>query len=168
MKGTEDLVKTENRWVTDLGESFPYEQRVVYRGKDLFKDLSDLRWLGLIMYGVTGRVFSNNQLRLIESLWVLTASYPDPRLWNNRVAALAATVRSTNSLGVVGASAVSESTLYGHRASIRAIDFFKRMRKKLDAGADLSKEVIRELKKYGWLPFSDVRCSGSCSVRSWA
>ncbi len=148
MKGTEDLLKTENRWVTDLGASFPREQRVVYRGQDLFKDLGDLRWLGLMMYGVTGRIFSENQLMLFESLWVLAVSYPDPRLWNNRVAALAATVRSTSSLGVVGASAVSESTLYGHRACIRAMDFFKRLHKKIDAGAELKIEVFNELKKY--------------------
>ena len=45
----------------------------------------------------------------MHALWVNT-SYPDARIWNNRVAALAGSARSTGNLGVSAALAVSEAS----------------------------------------------------------
>lgn len=147
MRGPERLLRDEDRWVSDVG-GFILGERVVYRDKDLFRDLAGMRWMGLFLYGITGRSFSENQIRLMEGLWLLAISYPDPRIWINRVAALAGTVRSTTTLGVCGPLVIGEATIYGHRASIGAIDFLLSTRKKLDEGADLEELVGNELKKH--------------------
>ena len=147
MKGPKKLIESEDHWVTNMGAWFPGE-RVILRGKDLFHDLKDLNWIGLLTYGVTGRVFSEKQLRLFEGLWMLTTSYPDPRLWNNRVAALAGTNRSTRTLGVSAAIAVSEARIYGHGTNVRTLDFLLRTKKHLDDGIELTELILDELHKY--------------------
>lgn len=147
MKGPQSLLDNEQYWVTDMGAWFPGE-RVVFRGKDLFRELGESSWMGLLLYGITGRRFDAQQLRLFEGIWTLCTSYPDPRLWNNRVAALAGTARSTAALAVSAANAVSEASLYGRRPDIRAIDFLLRTQSRLDAGADLETLVREELTRH--------------------
>lgn len=151
MQGPKDLFKHEDHWVTNMGAWFPGE-RVVFRGKDLFHELRDLPWMGLLLYGITGRIPDEKQIRLFEGIWTLCTSYPDPRLWNNRVAALAGTVRSTAALAIGAANAVSEASIYGRRPDIQAIDFLMRAKCQLDKGADLEEFVKKELRKYKTIP----------------
>lgn len=147
MRGPEKLLQSEDHWVTDVG-GFILGERVVYRGKDLFHELSDMSWMGLFLYGICGRFFDEKQIKLFEGLWLLAVSYPDPRIWINRVAALAGTVRSTSTIGTCASLAVGEATIYGHRAAVGAIDFLLSTRKKLDEGAELEKLVKAELKTH--------------------
>jgi hypothetical protein len=147
MQGPKTLLECEDHWVTDMGAWFPGE-RVVFRGKDLFQELGDSSWMGLLLYGITGREFNEKQIRLFEGIWTLSTSYPDPRLWNNRVAALAGSARSTPVLGISAATGVSEASLYGRRPDIRSIDFLYRANTKLKAGDSLENIVKSELKKY--------------------
>lgn len=147
MKGPKQLLEHEDHWVTSMGAWFPGE-RVVFRDKDLFDELNDISWMGLLLYGITERFFDENQLKLFEGIWVLCTSYPDPRLWNNRVAALAGTSRSTGELAISAANAVSGASIYGHRPIIRAIDFLFRAKELLQQGANLTELVRVELKKY--------------------
>lgn len=146
MNGNEKLIETENSWVTALGAFFPGE-RAVYRGKDLFQDFKDESWLGLLTYGVTGRKFSTEQLVLIEKICMLSVSYPEPRLWNNRVAALAGTVRSTPALATSSSMAITEATIYGFRAMLRAFDFIIRAKQKVDEGKSMDEIIKWEFKK---------------------
>jgi citrate synthase len=125
---------------------------VVFRGKDLFRELKDLPWMALLLYGITGRIPTENQVCLFEGMWTLCTSYPDPRIWNNRVAALAGTARSTAALGISAATAVSEASIYGRRPDIRAIDFLYRTQHSLDQGADLEEIIRAELNKYRRIP----------------
>ncbi len=108
------LHSCEHHWKTNMGAWFPGE-RVVLRGKDIFHDLNDYSWMKLLLYGITGKSFSDKQLELFEGIWTLCTSYPDPRLWNNQVAALAGTARSTMALGMSASIAVSEAIIYGFR-----------------------------------------------------
>ncbi|ADJ28091.1 citrate/2-methylcitrate synthase [Nitrosococcus watsonii] len=151
MQGPKYLFKNEDHWVTNMGAWFPGE-RVVFRGKDLFQELKDLPWMGLLLYGITGRIPNGKQIRLFEGIWTLCSSYPDPRLWNNRVAALAGTTRSTAALALSAGNAVSEASIYGRRPDIRAIDFLFRIKGQLEAGAEIEELVRKELKKYKIIP----------------
>ena len=144
--GADLLFANEDLLRTTMGAWFPGE-RVVFRGKDLHTDLSDMSWFGLYVYGITGRKFTESQLNVLNSLWSYT-SYPDPRLWNNRVAALAGTTRSTGALGIGAAIAVSEASIYGRRPDIRAIDFLYRAKARVDRGEELITIIKQELKKY--------------------
>ena len=129
-----------------MGAFFP-GSHVIFRGQDLHADLKDMDWLELYVFGITGRRFSTEQLRLMHAIWTYT-SYPDVRLWNNRVAALAGSARSTGNLGVAAALAVSEATIYGGGILARAIDFFIRTRQQLDQGATLDDCVSIELEAH--------------------
>lgn len=147
MKKPAALLSVEDRWETRMGLSFPGE-RAVYRGKDLFHDLKHLSWMQLYLYGITGRNFTEQQSKLFESMWILGTSYPDPRIWNNRVGSLAGTTRGTAISGLSAAIAVSEASIYGGRPNIRSINFFLRAKKALDKGLALQEIVEQELKKY--------------------
>jgi hypothetical protein len=116
----------------------------VFRGKDLHAELADASWLDLYLLGITGRRFSKPQLQLFDALWAYT-SYPDARIWNNRIAALAGSARSTSNLGISAALAVSESSIFGRGIDLRASEFLVRTRAQVAAGAELGPLVRREL-----------------------
>ena len=150
MRGPRELFEHEDHWATRMGKWFPGE-RTVFRGRDLHRAFASRQWMELYVYSITGRDFTPNQIELLNSMWVYT-SYPDPRLWNNRVAALAGTARSTGALGLSAALAVSEATIYGERPAIRAIDFLYRLRAAVDRGAPLAEAVDSELRQFRTLP----------------
>ncbi|MGB7597037.1 MAG: hypothetical protein WBM09_05670 [Gallionella sp.] len=126
-----------------MGTFYP-GSHVIYRGHDLHKDLKGMDWVELYMFGITGRHFTREQLRLMHSIWTYT-SYPDIRLWNNRVAGLAGSSRSTGNLGLAAALAVSEAAIYGRGSDMRAIDFLIRTRRQINEGGDLDDCIRQEL-----------------------
>lgn len=124
------------RWQTSMGAWFPGET-VVLRGRDLFRDLRGWSWMELWLFGITGRRPTPGACRVYEAIWTYMASYPDPRLWNNRIGALAGTARSTTCLGVSAGIALSEATVYGLRPVYAIGCMLKEIQAQLDAGADL-------------------------------
>lgn len=145
MKGPELLEQHVGRLVTSAGAFFPGE-RVVFRGYDLHTSLKDLDWLELYLFGITGRRYTPQQMKVFHAICTFT-SYPDARLWNNRVAALAGTARSTGTLGIAAAFAVSEAQIYGRGVDLRASEFLMRAKTLVDAGVDLKELVHAELKQ---------------------
>jgi hypothetical protein len=145
MQGPKLLFACEDHWETHMGAFLPGERRAVFRGKDVFQGLKNFSWTTTLLYGITGRTFTEQQIRYFEGSWVLSTTYPDPRIWNNRIAALAGTTRSTAALALHAANAVSEASLFGQRPIIRAIDFFIRTQKQISQGTDLEQWVKREL-----------------------
>ncbi|MBI5007105.1 MAG: citryl-CoA lyase [Nitrosomonadales bacterium] len=141
--GPELLQENVGKLKSRMGTFYP-GSHVIYRGCDLHTELQDMDWVELYMFGITGRRFSKEQLRLMHSIWTYT-SYPDVRLWNNRVAALAGSSRSTGTLGMAAAMAVSEATIYGRGIDMRAFDFLIRTRKETEAGGDLAECIRLEL-----------------------
>jgi hypothetical protein len=147
MSGPKLLKENAGTWRTAMGAFYPGD-RTIFRGCDLHADLKDMEWLDLYVFGITGRRHSPAQLRLMNALWVYT-SYPDPRLWNNRVAALAGSSRSTGNLGVSAALAVSEAHIYGRGNEVQAISFYIATQRKLAAGAALADCVQQEMATHG-------------------
>lgn len=135
------------KWRSRMGAFYPGD-KTIFRGCDLHADLKDASWLDLYVFGITGRRYSPEQLRLMNALWVYT-SYPDPRLWNNRVAALAGSARSTGNLGVSAALAVSEAHIYGRGNEVQAISFYLRTQHKLTEGGTLDACVREEMATHG-------------------
>lgn len=152
MHGPKRLLENEDCWTTSMGACFPKEARVMLRGKELFTELNDLSWVGLLFYGITGRIPNDKQVRMIEGIWRICNSYPDPRIWNNRIAALAGTTRSTGALAIGAATAVTEASIYGHRPTMRALEFLYRIQKGLDQGDKLTDLVMFEKKRYKIIP----------------
>jgi len=151
MMGPKLLMEHAGRLKTRMGACFP-GSHAVFRGHDLHAELKDMDWVELYLFGITGRRFTPQQIELFHAIWVYT-SYPDARLWNNRVAALAGSARSSASLGITAALAVSEATTYGGQAGTRAIAFLIRARKAIEQGTDMEALVLteaRERRIYGY------------------
>lgn len=141
-----ELLKTHaGRLRTRMGAAI-VGQRALFRGKDLHVDLKDMDWLALYVFGITGRHHSTDALRLLHALWSYT-SYPDARIWNNRVAALAGSARSTGALGLAAALATSEAKIYGLGPCMHAHDFFALARRGLAQGQTLAEIVEQVLQK---------------------
>lgn len=145
MKGPELLKFFEDNWETEMGACFPDEQRIVVRGEDLFDSFDGSSWMEYLLFVVTGKR-DKKLANLLESIWVYCTSFPDPRLWNNRVASLAATTRSTAALGVSAGIAVSEATLYGLKPIKGVSDFLLRVQAELDQDIDLDLILEKEMK----------------------
>ncbi len=145
MNGPQLLEEHVGKLVTSAGAFFPGD-RAVFRGQDLHASLKDLDLLGIYLFGITGRRFTQRQMKILHAMCTFT-SYPDARLWNNRVAALAGTARSTGTLGIAAALAVSEAQIYGQGVELRAIEFLTRAKKQVDAGTDLKELVLTEIKQ---------------------
>lgn len=128
---------------TDIGAAFP-GSRAVLRGKNLHTELNDLDWLELYVFGITGKRFDPDQVRLLHGIWRLT-SYPDARLWNNRIATLAGSARSTPGLGLAAALAASEARIYGVGPNLSAYDFFVHAHQACLAGQTLEHVVAETL-----------------------
>jgi hypothetical protein len=137
------LLDYEGPLRTTMGACFPGE-RAVFRGHDLHADLKDMDWIALYAFGITGRRYSPEQITVLHALWTYT-SYPDPRLWNNRVAALAGSARSTGALGIAAAIAVSEASIYGWQPEFAAADFLVRAHDRINAGESLEAVLQQEL-----------------------
>lgn len=146
------LYAYEDHWPTELGAVSVADGMVTFRGHDLLNALEDLSWMDLLMYGITGRRFSAAQLELFQCLWKISASYPEPRIWNNRVAALGGSARSTPGLSLGAAIAVTDATIYGQRPMISVFDFLQRARVARDSGELLEDFVTRELKTHRGIP----------------
>lgn len=143
MKTSHFLQEHVGRLRTHMGAFFP-GQKVIFRGHNLHTDLSGIDWIELYAFGITGRRFSPEQLQLMHALWVNT-SYPDSRIWNNRIAALAGSARSTGNLGVSAALAVSEAHIYGRGNEVQAISFFLSTQEHLSSGRSLPDCIQQEL-----------------------
>ena len=144
MNGPQLLEQQVGKLSTKMGAFFPGE-RVVFRGHDLFTSLKDMEWLELYIFSITGRRYTPQQMRIFHVIWTHN-NYPDPRLWNNRVAALAGTARSTGPLAIGAALSVSEATIYGGVSQRRCCEFLIRAKKMLDEGADLETLIRKEIK----------------------
>ena len=140
------LEKFEDNWRTSIGGWSP-DGEAVLRGKDIFTELNGKPWMEYLLYAVTGRE-SPKIARLIEAIWVICTSFPDPRIWNNRVSALAGTARSTGALAAGASVAVSEATIYGLKPIKGALDFFLRAQRRIDQGECLEDVVKAELKQF--------------------
>ena len=128
---------------TRVGACWP-GTRAVFRGQDLHRDLAGASAMDLFLFGITGRRFGENELRLLDGMWALTG-YPDTRLWNNRVAALAANARSLPSLAIAAGLAASDARVFGGGPAFFSIDFFLRAGARQRAGDDAETIVVAEL-----------------------
>ncbi len=117
---------------------------VSIRGVDLHETFKNADWMDLYVFGITGRRLNAAQLKMLHAIWTYT-SYPDARLWNNRVAALAGSARSTGGLSISAALAVSEASIYGGGIYMPSISFLQRTCQAVNAGASIAECVREEL-----------------------
>lgn len=151
MKNTNSLLVAENNWETSLGQAIPGVGGIFY-GKDIAKELKQLSWTGLVWFAVTGEIPDEKIVKLWDRVWVVCTNYPDPRIWNNRVASLCGTTKSTASLAVGGATAMSEAEIFGRRVDMRAHNFLLDAHKKISEGKPVSELIKFQLKEFRVIP----------------
>ncbi len=137
------LLAHEDRLETHMGGAL-LGDRVVFRGKDLHAELGERSWMELFVYGITGRFYDEATVRLLNYIWVST-SYPDPRIWCNRIAALAGSARTTAGLGIGAANTACEATLYGTRPLVSVFDLLQRAKEALAQGTSLLDFLASEM-----------------------
>lgn len=81
-------------------------------------------WMQSILLSITGRIYSSKESDFIESLFIVTG-YPDPRLWCNRVAALAGSSQCTASSSISAALNSAEGKVFGGQAIFKAATFIQ-------------------------------------------
>ncbi len=143
--GYKQLLESENTWQSSVGGSIPGE-RVVFRGKDAFSEFKDWSWIELLYFCVSCKQPSKESAKFINGLYCMCFNYPDPRIWCNRVAALAGTVSSTAHLAVCAGSSVTEAQIYGGPTGLRAMDFLFRLKQAISHGLTLSEVVKKEIR----------------------
>jgi len=129
-----------------VGGIFPGE-RAVFRGHDIHRDLDDIHWVEMLVFSATGKRYSPGQVKVFNAMMTFT-SYPDTRIWNNRVTALTGSARSTGNLAVSAGQAVSEAAIFGRQIDYRALDFLARARAAKDAGQSLADFVAADLARH--------------------
>ncbi len=97
-------------------------QGAFVRGLKLHEACRDWSWFDLALLALTGRRFAPAEVSLLQTLCTFT-SYPDARIWNNRVAALAGSARAPAALALGAAVAVSDAYLYGGGPILEIYDF---------------------------------------------
>ena len=146
MDVVKQLLKAESKWESSVGGTVPGES-AFFRGHNMFEKFNDWNWLGMFYFSATGRELNENSEKFFNGLYCMCFSYPDSRIWNNGVAALAATARSTAQLAVCSASAVSEAEFYGGPPVMKSLDFMLRAKSLFDSGKSL--DEIEKLEKEG-------------------
>ena len=141
--GHKRISEFENSIKTKMGAAFGGD-RVVYRGHDLHHELGDMDWMEFYVFGITGKRFSKPIIELLNYFWVCT-SYPDPRIWNNRIVSLASASRATGTQALSAGLMTSEADIYGHRLSVKAVDFYQRLIVAVEQGEDVETFVKNEM-----------------------
>ena len=132
---------------TAVGALSPGE-RVIFRGRVLHQDMRDWSWLKLWAFSITGRELADPALKLLNAMWVYT-SFPDVRLWNNRVAALASSARSTPISALAASVAVEESYVFGAGPELECSRFLVRALAQEARGLSLQDIIDAEIRDNG-------------------
>jgi len=80
-------------------------------------------WMQALLLSITGRLYDEKQARLIEAIFVATG-YPDPRLWCNRIVALAGSAQCPAGSALSAGVASAEAKVYGGQAEYYAARAF--------------------------------------------
>lgn len=119
----------------------------IFRGYDIHRDLKDIHWVEMLFFSASGKRFTSAQVRVLNAMMTFT-NYPDTRIWNNRVAALAGTARSTGNLATSAGQAISEAAIFGRQIDYRALEFLVRARAAKERGEDLAAMVWADLERH--------------------
>ncbi len=134
----------ENNWQTSAGCWFPGE-RVVMHGENILETMYGKTWMDILLYGIAKRRVTNVNSELLDKVLTLSGCIPDPRLWNNRVAALAGSARSSSTLGISAATAVSEAVIYGFQPMYAACEMFEAIQRACEKGEELELLIKQRL-----------------------
>lgn len=122
-------------------------------GYDMMEDLvGKTSYMQVIVLNATGRLPSRALADWLEAIHICL-SWPDPRIWCNRIGALAGSARTScitaSTLGVLAA----DSRSYGIKPLISNVDFIQQAKVEIDKGLSIDDFITNEVKKHGGKPY---------------
>lgn len=132
----------EENWQAKAGAWFAGE-RVVMHGENILQAMQGRSWMDMLLLAIRGKKPDPAQARLLDEVLVFSGCIPDPRLWNNRIAALAGTARSSSPLVIAAATAVSHAVIYGFRPGLGALQMLREISARVASGEQLQ-DLIKE------------------------
>ena len=115
----EHFAEHRDRICTEVG-GWTLNGRATLHGYDIHNQLTpESAWMRTMILAVTGRLYPENATRLVEAMHVATG-YPDPRIWCNRVVALAGTARCSGSASISAGIASADGKIYGGQSEYQA------------------------------------------------
>ena len=122
-------------------------------GFDMMRDLvGKVSYMQVVVLNATGRLPNRALADWIEATHICM-SWPDPRIWCNRIGALAGSSRASSvaasTLGVLAA----ESTSYGIKPLISGVELIQQAYRSVSTGMSVDGFIDEEVKKYGGKPF---------------
>lgn len=139
----EKLLAAQSGWESSVGAAYP-GNGAEFRGYDMLEEFKHWNWLSTFYFATSGRKLSSNAEKFINAVYCMCFSYPDVRIWNNGIAAMAASTRSTAQLGICGGNAISEANFYGGRPVMKAVDFILRAKEKFESGSSMQEIYTEE------------------------
>jgi len=122
-------------------------------GYDMMEDLvGKTSYMQVVILNATGRLPSKALADWVEAIHICL-SWPDPRIWCNRIGALAGSARTScvaaSTLGVLAA----ESKSYGIKPLINGVEFIQRAFTETHNGLSLKNFIAQEVKRNGGKPY---------------
>ncbi len=120
----------ENRdRVTSRSGGWTIGGETTLHGYNIHQELThQVSWMQALLLSITGQLFDAKQARLIEAIFVATG-YPDPRLWCNRITALAGSAQCPAGAALAVGVASAEAKVYGGQAEYYAARAFSLCRR---------------------------------------
>jgi citrate synthase len=128
-------------------------QKIECHGLDLMEDVvGKLSYMQLVILNATGRLESKEMAAWFESIHICL-SWPDSRIWCNRVGSLGGSVGANTVASVCAGVMAADSTSYGPRTIMAGIDLIVRAYESVKSGSDVEQFVADEVKSKGGKPF---------------
>ena len=122
-------------------------------GYNMMEDLvGQVSYMQVVVLNATGRLPSRALADWIEATHICL-SWPDPRIWCNRIGALAGTSRTSCIAGSTLGVLASESTSYGTKTLISGAEFIQHAYIKVSQGMSVDAFIDEEVKQHGGKPF---------------
>ncbi|MBL4764938.1 MAG: hypothetical protein JKX67_06620 [Colwellia sp.] len=121
-------------------------------GYDMMNDLvGKTSHMQVVVLNATGRLPSKAIADWIGSVHICL-SWPDPRIWCNRIGALAGSSRTSSVAASNLGALASESTSYGPKTLISGVEFIQEALQKVSNGISVDDFITNETNKYAGKP----------------
>jgi hypothetical protein len=127
-------------------------EKIECHGLDLMEDVvGKLSYMQLVILNATGRLESKAMADWFEAVHICM-SWPDPRIWCNRVGSLGGSVGANAVASVCAGVLAADSTSYGPRTIMRGIDLIVRAYTSVTSGINIEQFVADEVERKGGKP----------------
>lgn len=129
-------------------------QGVKSHGYDLMNDVvGHCSYMQVVVMNATGRLPSRAVADWIDAVHICL-SWPDPRIWCNRIGALGGAARTSTVTATFAGVLASDSRSYGIRPLREGVEFIQRAYAEVtDKGITCTEFVDSEVKKHGGKPY---------------